>query len=369
MTLQQTIFGKRILLVEDDYYAATELASRLLAVGVDVVGPCPNVEDAFAKIGATSGLDGAVLDINLGGEMVFPVADELERLGLPFVFATAYDPDVVPARHADKIVLRKPLENDALAAALSHSSHSRNVSIEDTSANTILKALPRNQLAGLLPFLRQLHLPRGAVIEVANQTVSQVYFPIDCVVSLIAVGAGGTRIETGLIGNEGMTGAGVAIGDERTPHELVNQIDGHTLAIAVGDFRDALALAPDLYLLACRFARSLGVQVSHTALVNGAFDVRRRLARWLLMVDDRACRKSFDLTHDYLAVMLGVRRPSVTEALHVLEGERFVVSMRGRLEIRDRPRLVEYAGEAYGIPEAEHRRLMALPLSQSADTA
>lgn len=362
MVAQEPLAGKRILVVEDDYYTVTELASRLEAMAAVVAGAAPGVDEALELIASTPDLDGVILDINLGGEMSFPVADELERLGLPFVFATAYNPEVVPARHADKIVLRKPFDEEGLAVGLSNAAHPRAVSIEQATRNQILGLLPTSIVHELLPMLRVIRMPRGAVLEVANQTISRVYFPIHCIASLVAVGTAGTRIETGLIGNEGMTGTGIALGDNRTPHELINQIEGDTLVMAARDFEEALATFPELDLLAGRFARSLGIQVSHTALANGKFDVRTRLARWLLMVDDRSATSAFGLTHEYLSIMLGARRSSVTEALHVLEGEHLVRSTRNHLEIRDRPQLLAFAGESYGTPEAEHRRLMALPL-------
>lgn len=118
MAIREAPAGKSILLVEDDYYAATELAARLETLGVHVAGLSPGVAEAFETMAAVPDLNGAILDINLGVEMVFPVADELERLGIPFIFATAYVPDVVPDRHADKIVLRKPLEEQELALGL-----------------------------------------------------------------------------------------------------------------------------------------------------------------------------------------------------------------------------------------------------------
>jgi len=362
MTCREALTGKRILLVEDDYYMVSELAQRLAAMDVIVAAKCPGVAEALGAIAAATDLDAAILDINLSGEMVFPVADRLERLGIPFIFATGYDPDVLPDRHADKIVLRKPVEVESLALVLSDVARPRTVSIEEALQNDLLALLPAHTLKELLPLLSRMNVPRGAVLEVAHQTISRVYFPLDCVGSLIAVGSGGARIETGLIGREGMTGFGIALGDERTPHELVNQIEGFALAIAADDFKLVLKDAPELDLLAGRFARCLGIQVSHTALANGRFDIRTRLARWLLMVDDRTSKSGFDLTHEYLSIMLGARRPSVTEAIHVLEGERLIRSTRSHLELRDRPKLLQFAGESYGTPEAEYRRLMSLPI-------
>jgi len=364
MAIRSTLAGKHILLVEDDYFAVSDLTSRLAAMDVIVTGAAPTVEDALGMIAARPDLNGAILDINLGGEMVFPVADELERRGLPFVFATGYEPDVVPARHADKIVLRKPLNDEGLALGFSRAARPSSVTMERALRNQILARLPKESLAELLPILCQIRLPRGAVLEQANQTINRVFFPIDCIASLVAVGSNGSRIEAGLIGKEGMTGTGIALGDNQTPHELINQIEGETLAMSVTDYMKVLHDVPDLSLLAGRFARSIGIQVSHTALANGKFDIPTRLARWLLMVDDRSADSAFGLTHEYLSIMLGARRSSVTESIHILEGEHLIRSSRGRLEIHDRPRLIKFAGECYGIPEAEHRRLMSLPLTR-----
>jgi hypothetical protein len=125
-----------------------------------------------------------------------------------------------------------------------------------------------------------------------------------------------TQIETGLIGREGMIGMGIAIGDDDTSHELINQVEGDALAMEALDFRSALRLAPDLGVLAARFSRILGVQISHTALANAKFDLRQRLARWLLMAQDRVPRLSFAWTHKYLSIMLGVRRASITDTIH-----------------------------------------------------
>lgn len=356
--------GNRILVVEDDFYLAKDLAARLCRMGAEVMGPSANIEDALGRISMGEGITGAILDINLADEMVFPVADELERIALPFVFATGYEPDVVPARHADKVILRKPLDDDSLTSALMGAINSQPVSNEDAALNGILGRLPKTQLSAITPLLRKIYLPRGSIMELPHQTVSRVYFPIDCVGSLIAVGREETRIETGLIGSEGLTGLGLLVGDEKTPHELINQVEGFSFTMAAEDFVKAFDLAPDLHLIASRFARAMNVQISHTALANGKFEVRHRLARWLLMVHDRTLRESFNLTHDFLAVMLGIRRSSVTDALHILEGERLIRAGRGNIEIKDRRGLISVAGETYGLTEDEYDRIMNLPMTR-----
>jgi CheY-like chemotaxis protein len=131
-----SLSGKSILVVEDDYLEASELKHRLTEAGINVVGPAPNVEQALELITTTEALAGAVLDINLSGEMVFPVADELERLGVPFIFATGYERDVFPPRLADGILLRKPVGEHAVISALLRARDVDEVSVADATASS-----------------------------------------------------------------------------------------------------------------------------------------------------------------------------------------------------------------------------------------
>lgn len=113
-----TIHGKRILLVEDEYFIVQDLARAFHGAGAVVIGPAANVAEALQLIAATPGLDGGVLDINLRGEMVYPVADALARRGVPFVFATGYDREEIPDRFSDRIRCEKPVKPDQVANAL-----------------------------------------------------------------------------------------------------------------------------------------------------------------------------------------------------------------------------------------------------------
>jgi len=361
MEPHQLLTGKRILVVEDDCLIAQQLASALSSAGVLIEGPVSDVESALEHIPSAPDLAGAILDIKLGKELVFPVADELERIAVPFVFATGFEPEIIPARHSDKIVLRKPVEKQSAILALSQALFTEPVKHAYARNNHLLARLSDEDLATVLPMLRSINLARGAVMELQHQSVTRVYFPIDCVASMIVVGRDGSRIETGIIGREGVTGLGLLEGDDKTPYELITQIEGSALAMATDDFLSKLNGVPDLRVLTARFSRSLGVQVSHTALANGRFGLQQRLARWLAMVHDRVPGGTVRLTHEYLSMMLGVRRSSVTDTLHILEGERLIRSNRGCIEIRDKRGLIAAAGEAYGAPEAEYQRLMALP--------
>lgn len=350
--------GKPILIVEDDYLLATALASSLRGQGVEVVGPSPSIDDAFRKIRHTAHLAGVVLDVNLDGEMVFPVADELHQTGIPFLFATGYEPNLIPARFRDRIVLRKPLGDDAVIAALLSAMRPESASCEDASRNTLLSLLPHRELSELLPHLQKLHLPRNAVLETPNQIVERVLFPIDCVLSLAAMGAEGTGLDTAFVGNEGMTGSGIAVCDGVTPCELINRVDGAVLAMSVDDFSNVLETCPTLRATTFRFERSMCIQIGQAALAAGRFEIPARLARWILMIQDRSGRDQLEVSHDTVAASLGVRRPSITSAMHILEGEMLIKSTRNNVLIRDRDRLVAFAGEAYGMAEAAYQRLL-----------
>jgi CRP-like cAMP-binding protein len=116
---------------------------------------------------------------------------------------------------------------------------------------------------------------------------------------------------------------------------------------------------PSVHRLLLRYAHALNVQTSSTAFANANHTLEMRLARWLLMCRDRIDSDDIEITHDFLAMMLGVRRPGVTTTLHVLEGNRLIRSTRGMVTIRDRKRLEALADDAYGLPEREYARLMA----------
>lgn len=231
--------------------------------------------------------------------------------------------------------------------------------------NMVLDALPPPELARVLPRLTKLNLSPGTILERQNEALSRIYFPLTSVASLVTVSSQGSRVEVGLIGKEGMTGFGLAVDDNKSPYELVNRLEGFALVMATDDFTSFCNAVPNLPLLANRFARGLAVQISHTALSQIRSDVRQRLARWLLMIQDRVSNTSMRLTHNDLALMLGVRRPTVTNALHGFESEGLIRAARNRLEITNRQGLLDIADEFYGNAEKETIRLMNLKLNGS----
>jgi len=228
----------------------------------------------------------------------------------------------------------------------------------ESHRNRLLATMPDDDLALLEPLLERVTLKQGYVLEIPNKPIEHVYFIENGVVSVVVVNAHDHRIEVGVIGLDGVTGVPVIMGDDRSTNSTYMQIGGDGQRITTTAFRAAMAQSSSLHGLMLRFARSFMTQTSHTALANGRAKLDERLARWLLMAHDRMDGNAVPLTHEFLAVMLGVRRAGVTVALKNFEQQGFVTTRRGELTVASRDGLEKTAGSFYGTPEAELRRLI-----------
>ena len=199
--------------------------------------------------------------------------------------------------------------------------------------------------------LKQEPLHRGDVIDF-------VYFPEDCVCSLVAKTESVNGIEVGMFGFEGMSNMVVRHGDQTALSTIV-QVAGSAWRINAEDFASLLRTQPSLNELTLRYKEAISIQFAYTALANGSFTIEERLARWLLMSQDRSQLETIPMVHEFLAMMLAVRRSGITTATHVLEGVGAIKANRGSITIRSRDKLLEFAGESYGVPEAEYDRLMS----------
>lgn len=164
-----------------------------------------------------------------------------------------------------------------------------------------------------------------------------------------------------MIGREGLVGVAAAFGATHSPHACLCQAEGQALSMSAGELREAAQSSPSLAGLLGRYLYFLTIQTAQTAYANASLNVEARLARWVLMTHDRADGFELSLTHDFLASMLGVRRPGVTTATHVLEGAGMIRAERGRITVLDRAKLEEMADDAYGVAEAEYERLIGRP--------
>jgi CRP-like cAMP-binding protein len=223
--------------------------------------------------------------------------------------------------------------------------------------NRLLASLSSEDFATLQPHLEPVPLAVRQVLIEPNKAIEHIYFPEAGMASVTNNSSGG-KIEVGVVGREGMVGLPIVLGIDQTPYEHFMQIAGHGWRIAVQDLEQAMAESSSLHRQLLRYAQASHVQVSETAFANANSDVEARLARWLLMCHDRVEGGDIPLTHEFIAMMLGVRRPGVTVALHVLEGMQVIRAKRGVVTVLDREKLEELADEAYGLSEAEYTRLI-----------
>jgi CRP-like cAMP-binding protein len=223
--------------------------------------------------------------------------------------------------------------------------------------NRILARLSAPDFRLLEPHLTAVDLPLRKQLEVRNKRVEHVYFIEHGFASVVANGTSQRSVEVGIIGREGMTGLSVIMEAERSPQETFIQMAGGGQRLSVANLRRAMAKSRTLRRAFLRYGHAFVVQTAYTALANGRSRMDERLARWLLMAHDRAEGDELTLTHEFLAVMLGVRRPGVTVALNVLESQGLIHAKRGVILVIDRAGLEEAANGAYGVPEAEFDRL------------
>ena len=190
--------------------------------------------------------------------------------------------------------------------------------------------------------------------------IERVYFLEDGVASIVSNQDLGRPVEIGIHGVEGMSGVPVVLGAGRSPHASMIQVgDAPAQSIASELLLEACALSRSLHQLLLRYAHTLGVQTALTAAANATYELPERCARWLLMCNDRLQTDRIELTHEFLSMMLAVRRSGVTVTLHELQEAGAIRSSRGVISIVDRPRLEEIAGDCYGQAEAEYQRLIA----------
>ena len=210
----------------------------------------------------------------------------------------------------------------------------------------------------LAPHLAWVALEKGFVIARPGEPIEHVYFMESGVGSSVAVSPEGHEVEAGLFGRDSVSPTDLVMGSDRTLNRIFIQVADDAWRIGQEPFLAALNASPSLRNLLTRYVQTLAIQTTYTALSNAVHPIDERLARWILMCDDRSDDSRFALTHEFMSIMLAVRRPSVTTSLHVLEGNGFITSERGCIIVRNRQALEAFAGDAYGKPEAEYRRLI-----------
>jgi CRP-like cAMP-binding protein len=238
-------------------------------------------------------------------------------------------------------------------------------SIEQSSVrNRLLSALPQDAFAALAPHFVAVDLPLRHSLVKANQPTDSFVFIENGLGSVVASSVDEKAVEVGHVGPEGVSAAHLFLGTSTTPNDTFMQVGGHGFQAPANILLDMTAGSPGLRDFFLRYVHSCEIQLAQSALANARYNMNARLARWLLMCHDRLDGINLPLTHEFLALMLGVRRSGVTIEIHVLEGLNAIRATRGNVRIRDRSKLEEIAAGCYGVAEAEYERLMGLPIKQ-----
>jgi CRP-like cAMP-binding protein len=228
----------------------------------------------------------------------------------------------------------------------------------NTQRNRILNAMSNADLALLQPHLEKVTLKFGQSLQSPNKAITNLYIPESGIASVVVAANGaGRQAEIAIVGREGLIGLPVVHGTDKSPFDIFIQIEGDGHRIAAQKLGEAIDQSTTLLRCLLLYAHAFGIQVNYTALANARGYIRERLARWLLMMRDRLDTDEMILTHDFLALMLGVRRSRVSIALEVFESTGLVETARARVIVKDRAGLEACANGLYGPPEAEYERL------------
>ena len=203
--------------------------------------------------------------------------------------------------------------------------------------NKLLLALGDEEFQSLRPYLEFVNLPHHMSLHQPHRTVKFAHFPNEGLISLV--------VEL----KDGAAGMPAVMGLSRSPLREVVQITGNGFRVKISTMREILQSSPQIHVILGRYAAGLAMQVAQTAACNRLHKIEERLARWLLIAQDRLESGTVNITHDFLATMLGTDRPSVTLAAGVLQEEEMIVYMRGSVKILNRKKLEQFACECYAV--------------------
>jgi len=239
---------------------------------------------------------------------------------------------------------------------------------QDPTANHLLAALTPDERERIFPHLQFVELKLGQVLYESGDTLSHVYFPTDCIVSMLYVLSDGATAEIAVAGNEGLIGISLFMGGETTPNRAVVQSAGHAYRLAGQRIKDEFHHDGSLQNLFLRYTQALITQMAQTAVCNRHHSVDQQLCRWLLLSLDRLPANKLKMTQELIANMLGVRREGVTEAAGKLQKLGVIRYSRGQITILDRPHLERLCCECYAVVKKEEDRLLPY-VTQNRDRA
>jgi CRP-like cAMP-binding protein len=231
--------------------------------------------------------------------------------------------------------------------------------------NHLLAALSDAERERIYPHLQLVAMPLGKVLYEPGEPLRHVYFPADCIVSLLYVMENGASAEISVVGNEGLVGIALFMGGETTPSRAIVQSAGHAYRLIGQRLKDEFHRSGAMQLLMLRYTQALITQMAQTAVCNRHHTVDQQLCRWLLLSLDRLESNRLTMTQELIANMLGVRREGVTEAAGKLQQAGVIKYSRGQITVLDRPQLEAMCCECYAVVKKESDRLLPYPLVRS----
>ncbi|QNK69679.1 Crp/Fnr family transcriptional regulator [Variovorax sp. PAMC26660] len=224
--------------------------------------------------------------------------------------------------------------------------------------NSLLEVMPPEVMDGMRPLLELVPLQLGEVLYESGVVQQHVYFPTDCIVSLLYVLENGQSAEIAVVGFEGMVGVSLLMGGGSTPNRAVVQSAGHAYRLSASHIKALTDKGGPLLHLLLRYTQSLITQMSQTAVCNRHHSLEQQLCRWLLLSLDRLPGNELVMTQELIANMLGVRREGVTEAAGKLQRLNLIKYSRGHITVLDRPGLERQVCECYEVVKRETDRLL-----------
>jgi CRP-like cAMP-binding protein len=236
------------------------------------------------------------------------------------------------------------------------------VSGREPLQNHLLNALSPAARERLFPHLELVAMPLGKVLYESGDLLRHVYFPTDCIVSLLFVMEDGASAEIAVVGNEGLIGIALFMGGETTPSRAIVQSAGYAYRLAGQRLKDEFNRNGGMHILLLRYTQSLITQMAQTAVCNRHHSLDQQLSRWLLLSLDRLSSNELTMTQELIANMLGVRREGVTEAAGKLQKLGVIEYSRGKITVLDRPKMEQLCCECYAVVKKETDRLLPQPV-------
>jgi CRP-like cAMP-binding protein len=229
--------------------------------------------------------------------------------------------------------------------------------------NKILEALPDSEASAIWSIGDEVDVQKGELISAAGAPYRHVFFAENCAFSFVTDLANGNSVEAGTVGNEGFLGIPILLGGDSVLQRTIVQIPGKACRIPIAAFRDVMPACPQMMLMLNRYLLAYLAQVSQTSACNSQHTILQRCARWILLTHDRVGSDMIPLTQEFLAYMLGVRRPSVTVAQAQLQRKGLISYTRGKLRVVDRQALEDLSCECYKVVRGEFQKLTGVSVA------